>query len=82
MFKNFIYHAIILLANKDFQLLESYNPIYIYKYICMYVCTYVSMYVCMYACMYVCMYVCISVVPHKAAAEVSRMGHYRRGELL
>ena len=27
-------------------------------------------------------YIYIPVVPHKAVAEVSKIGHYRRGELL
>ena len=34
----------------------------------------------MYVCMYVCMYV--PVVLCKVVAEVSKIGHYRRGELL
>ena len=33
-----------------------------------------------FLCMHV--YVCIPVVPHKAVAEGSKIGHYRRGELL
>ena len=38
---------------------------------------YIYIYVCVY--IYICMY---PVVRHKAVAEVSKIGHYRRGELL
>jgi len=38
---------------------------------------YVSIYI------YLCIYIFIMpVVPHKAVAEASKIGHYRRGELL
>ena len=36
-------------------------------------------------CIYIYIYssnIFLPVVPHKAVAEVSRIGHYRRGELL
>ena len=58
-----------------------YVYMYVYIYICMhmhvcifiYICMYIYIYVCI--CMYVYLYVCIPVVPHKAVAEVSKIGN-------
>ena len=56
-----------------------------YIYICVYIC------VCIYIYVYICIYICVYIytyadtkpaVRHKAVAEVSRIGHHRRGELL
>ena len=65
-----------------------YVCMYVCMHVCMYACMHVCMYACMHvrmcACMYVCtdiyrcvchMYIDIPVVPHKAVAEVSKIGN-------
>ena len=59
-----------------------YISIYLSIYLFIYLSIYLSIYICI--CIYICIYIYIwkPIVPHKAAAETSRIGHYRRGELL
>ena len=49
--------------------------VYLYIYICMWYMYFASLCFCLTLCI-------IPVVPHRAAAEVSKIGHYRRGDLL
>ena len=52
---------------------------YIYVYVCIYICVYMYIYMCIYIYTYA---DTKPAVRHKAVAEVSRIGHHRRGELL
>ena len=54
--------------------------IYIYIY---YMSIYIYMYIYIYmSILYIYIYIYVPVVPHKAVAEVSKIGNYRRGEWL
>ena len=67
----FLSHLSCFFAN----LSQEKTGAYIYIYIYMWYMYFASLCFCLTLCI-------IPVVPHRAAAEVSKIGHYRRGDLL
>ena len=81
-----VYVYVYMYVYISMYMCKMYMYMYLYMYLYMCTCVHVYMRICVYVsmCMYLYMYVYIYMylVPHKAVAEVSKIGNYsRRGEL-